>query len=306
MLQIGKTPIVVNDSRGFYTSRTFGTFVHEGCSMLAEGIPAAVIENAGRLAGMPVGPLAVIDETSMSLSVHVMEQTRADLEAEGKKYAPQPGQEVIVRMVKEFKRPGRAGGGGFYEYPKDGKKFLWPELAKIFGKKNAKWDFEELKERILYRQAIETARCLEEGVLEHVHDGNIGSIFGIGFPGLDRRRAAVREPRRREEVRQARRGTGEESRPALRAAQAAARPRREEQAARLMSLPPILQHLRLPVIAAPMFIAGNPKLVIEQCKAGIVGSFPALNARPEGSARRLAHRDRDRARGQCPTPRPTR
>jgi 3-hydroxyacyl-CoA dehydrogenase / enoyl-CoA hydratase / 3-hydroxybutyryl-CoA epimerase len=182
VLQIGKIPIVVNDSRGFYTSRTFGTFVAEGCSMLAEGIPAAAIENAGRLAGMPVGPLAVIDETSMSLSVHVMEQTKADLEAEGKKYAPQPGQEVIVRMVKEFKRPGRAGGGGFYEYPKEGRKFLWPELAKIYGKKSAKWDFEEMKERILYRQAIETARCLEEGVLEHVHDGNIGSIFGIGFP----------------------------------------------------------------------------------------------------------------------------
>jgi len=182
VLQIGKIPIVVNDSRGFYTSRTFGTFVAEGCAMLAEGIPAAVIENAGRLAGMPVGPLAVIDETSMSLSVAVMEQTQADLEAEGKKYVPQPGQEVLVRMVQEFKRPGRAGGGGFYEYPKEGRKFLWPELAKLFGKKNAKWDFEELKERLLYRQAIETARCLEEGVLEHVHDANIGSIFGIGFP----------------------------------------------------------------------------------------------------------------------------
>jgi 3-hydroxyacyl-CoA dehydrogenase/enoyl-CoA hydratase/3-hydroxybutyryl-CoA epimerase len=182
VLQIGKIPIVVNDARGFYTSRTFGTFVAEGCAMLQEGIPAAVIENAGRLAGMPVGPLAVIDETSMSLSVAVMEQTKADLEAEGKKYVPQPGQEVIVRMVKDFRRPGRAGGGGFYEYPKEGRKFLWPELAKHFGKKNAKWDFEELKERILYRQAIETARCLEEGVLEHVHDGNIGSIFGIGFP----------------------------------------------------------------------------------------------------------------------------
>ncbi len=182
VLQIGKIPIVVNDSRGFYTSRSFGTFVAEGCSMLAEGIPAAVIENAGRLAGMPVGPLAVIDETSMSLSVHVMEQTRADLEAEGKKYAPQTGQEVIVRMVKDLKRTGRAGGGGFYEYPKDGRKFLWPELARIFGKKNASWDFEQLKERLLYRQAIETARCLEEGVLEHMHDGNIGSIFGIGFP----------------------------------------------------------------------------------------------------------------------------
>lgn len=183
VLQIDKTPIVVNDSRGFYTSRTFGTFVQEGCAMLAEGIPAPVIENAARLAGMPVGPLAVIDETSMSLSVHVMEQTIADLKAEGKALPPpHPGQAVIERMVKEFKRPGRAGGGGFYEYPKDGKKFLWPELAKIFGKPGVAYDVEELKERILYRQAIETARCLQEGVLTTTHDGNIGSIFGIGFP----------------------------------------------------------------------------------------------------------------------------
>jgi len=183
VLQIGKTPIVVNDARGFYTSRTFGTFVMEGCAMLAEGIPAAVIENAGRLAGMPVGPLAVIDETSMSLSVHVMEQTLADLKAEGKPLPPEhPGQKVIERMVKEFKRPGRAAGGGFYEYPKDGRKYLWPELAKIFGKPGARYDFEELKERLLYRQSIETARCLEEGVLTAVHDANIGSIFGIGFP----------------------------------------------------------------------------------------------------------------------------
>ena len=151
--------------------------------MLAEGIPAAVIENAGRLAGMPVGPLAVIDETSMSLSVHVMEQTLADLKAEGKPLPLEhPGQKVIERMVKEFKRPGRAAGGGFYEYPKDGRKYLWPELAKIFGKPGARYDFEELKERLLYRQSIETARCLEEGVLTAVHDANIGSIFGIGFP----------------------------------------------------------------------------------------------------------------------------
>ncbi len=184
VLQIGKTPIVVNDSRGFYTSRTFGTFVQEGCAMLAEGIPAAVIENAAKLAGMPVGPLAVIDETSLSLSIHVMEQAIADLKAEGKPLPPvHPGQKVIERMVKEFGRAGRAAGGGFYEYPKEGKKFLWPELARIFGRPGATYDFEELKDRILYRQSIETARCLEEGVLTSVHDANIGSIFGIGFPG---------------------------------------------------------------------------------------------------------------------------
>ncbi|MEW6689859.1 MAG: 3-hydroxyacyl-CoA dehydrogenase NAD-binding domain-containing protein [Pseudomonadota bacterium] len=183
VLQIGKTPIVVNDSRGFYTSRTFGTFVQEGCAMLAEGVPAAAIENAARQAGMPVGPLAVIDETSLSLSVHVMEQTLADLKAEGKPLPPEhPGQQVIVRMVKEFGRTGRAGGGGFYEYPKEGKKHLWPELGRIFGREGATWELEELKDRILYRQAIETARCMEEGVLTAAHDANIGSIYGIGFP----------------------------------------------------------------------------------------------------------------------------
>ncbi|HLX80716.1 MAG TPA: 3-hydroxyacyl-CoA dehydrogenase NAD-binding domain-containing protein [Burkholderiales bacterium] len=183
VLQIGKTPIVVNDSRGFFTSRTFGTFVQEGCAMLAEGIPAAAIENAARQAGMPVGPLEVIDQTSMSLSMHVMEQTVADLKAEGKPLPPEhPGQKVIVKMVKELNRPGRAAGGGFYEYPKDGRKFLWPGLGRIFNGRNVKWNIEELKDRILYRQAIETARCLEEGVLTTAHDANIGSIFGIGFP----------------------------------------------------------------------------------------------------------------------------
>ncbi len=183
VLQIGKTPIVVNDSRGFFTSRTFGTFVQEGCAMLAEGIPAAAIENAARQAGMPVGPLEVIDQTSMSLSVHVMEQTIADLKAEGKPLpAEHPGQKVIVKMVKELNRPGRAAGGGFYDYPKDGKKHLWPELGRIFNGRGVKWDLEEMKDRILYRQAIETARCLEEGVLTTAHDANIGSIFGIGFP----------------------------------------------------------------------------------------------------------------------------
>jgi len=151
--------------------------------MLAEGIPAAAIENAARQAGMPVGPLEVIDQTSMSLSMHVMEQTIADLKAEGKPLPPEhPGQRVIVRMVKEFNRAGRAAGAGFYDYPKDAKKALWPDLARIFGKPGVAWDIEELKDRILYRQAIEAARFLEEGVLTTVHDANIGSIFGIGFP----------------------------------------------------------------------------------------------------------------------------
>ncbi|MCX7892144.1 MAG: 3-hydroxyacyl-CoA dehydrogenase NAD-binding domain-containing protein [Burkholderiales bacterium] len=181
VLQIGKLPIVVNDSRGFFTSRVFGTFVMEGVAMLEEGIPAAAVENAGRQAGMPVGPLAVVDETSLSLAVHVREEMRKDLEAEGKPYVVQPGEALVLRMVKEFGRPGRAGGGGFYDYPQGAPKSLWPGL-KQFEKPDVAWDVQELKDRLLYRQAIETARCLQEGVLASVHDANIGSIFGIGFP----------------------------------------------------------------------------------------------------------------------------
>ena len=179
---LGKIPIVVNDSRGFYTSRTFGTFVMEGAAMLGEGIPAAAIENAGIQAGMPVGPLAVLDETALSLSVHVLDQTRADLQTEGKTYQATPGELLVERMVKELKRSGRAAGGGFYDYPAGGRKILWPELKTLFENPDAPWDIQDLKDRLLYRQAIETARCLAEGVLTSVHDANIGSIFGIGFP----------------------------------------------------------------------------------------------------------------------------
>ncbi len=182
VLAIGKTPIVVNDSRGFFTSRVFGTFVMEGAAMLAEGVPAPLIESAGLAVGMPVGPLAVLDETSLSLSVHVLDQTRKDLAAEGKTYQAGAGELLVERMVRQFNRPGRAGGGGFYDYPSDGKKHLWAGLKTHFEKPGLHADFEELKDRLLYRQSIETARCLAEGVLTSTHDANIGSIFGIGFP----------------------------------------------------------------------------------------------------------------------------
>ncbi len=182
VLALGKLPIVVNDSRGFYTSRTFGTYVMEGATMLGEGIPTTVIENAAVQAGMPVGPLAVLDETALSLSVHVLDQTRADYIAEHKTYPATPGELLVERMVKELKRPGRAGGGGFYDYPAGGKKHLWPELKTLFEKPGAPWNVQDIQDRLLYRQAVETARCLAEGVLTSVHDANIGSIFGIGFP----------------------------------------------------------------------------------------------------------------------------
>jgi 3-hydroxyacyl-CoA dehydrogenase / enoyl-CoA hydratase / 3-hydroxybutyryl-CoA epimerase len=182
---IGKIPIVVNDSRGFFTSRVFGTFVMEGAAMIGEGIPAAVVEHAGIQAGMPVGPLAVLDETALSLSVHVLDQTRADVRADGGTYIATPGELLVERMVKEFDRNGRVAGGGFYEYPeqKGARKYLWPELKKLFEKPGASWDMRDLRDRLLYRQAVETARCLAENVLTTVHDANVGSIFGIGFPG---------------------------------------------------------------------------------------------------------------------------
>jgi 3-hydroxyacyl-CoA dehydrogenase/enoyl-CoA hydratase/3-hydroxybutyryl-CoA epimerase len=182
VLALGKTPIVVNDSRGFFTSRVFGTYVMEGAAMLAEGIAAPLIAHAALAAGMPVGPLAVLDETSLALSVHVLEQTRVDAKAEGREHVPSAGELLVERMVKELGRAGRAAGGGFYDYPTGAPKRLWPGLATHFGKTDATAAIAELRQRLLYRQSIETARCLAEGVLTSVAEANIGSIFGIGFP----------------------------------------------------------------------------------------------------------------------------
>jgi len=179
---LGKLPIVVNDSRGFFTSRVFGTFVMEGATMLAEGVPAPLIEHAALAAGMPVGPLAVLDETSLALSVHVMDQTRVDMAAAGQAFEPGAGEGLVEQMVKQLNRPGRAGGGGFYDYPAGEAKHLWPELKSRFERAGVAPTIDELKQRLLYRQAIETARCLAERVLTSTADANIGSIFGIGFP----------------------------------------------------------------------------------------------------------------------------
>lgn len=180
--QIGKTPIVVNDSRGFFTSRVFGTFTKEGAAMLGEGVPAALIENAAMSVGMPVGPLAVMDETSMALSLSVKRQTEADLATEGKTMAHHPGWAVIERMAEGLKRPGRAGGGGYYDYPEGQPKHLWPGLQAEFGKPGTDVPLEDLRDRILYIQAIEAVRIMEEGVIESARDANIGSVLGIGYP----------------------------------------------------------------------------------------------------------------------------
>ena len=182
VLALGKTPIVVNDARGFFTSRVFGSYVMEGAAMLDEGIAAPLIEHSAIAAGMPIGPLAVLDETSLALSVHVIEQTRMDLAAAGQRHESSPGERLVEFMVKELQRSGRTAGAGFYDYPPGQPKHLWPGLKDHFEKAGVVADPDELKRRLLYRQSIETLRCLAENVLTSVHDANIGSIFGIGFP----------------------------------------------------------------------------------------------------------------------------
>ncbi|WP_097091850.1 3-hydroxyacyl-CoA dehydrogenase NAD-binding domain-containing protein [Novosphingobium sp. Chol11] len=175
--QIKKTPIVVNDSRGFYTSRCFGTYVQEGVEMVAEGINPALIENAGRQLGMPVGPLAVGDEVSIELGHKIVVAAQKEL---GDAYVAQPSDAVMARMV-ELGRLGRKSAKGWYDYPEGGKKHLWPGLEEMFPRAAVQPDVEEVKERLLYRQLVECARCYEEGVLETVEDGDLGAIFGWGF-----------------------------------------------------------------------------------------------------------------------------
>jgi 3-hydroxyacyl-CoA dehydrogenase / enoyl-CoA hydratase / 3-hydroxybutyryl-CoA epimerase len=187
VLQIGKTPIVVNDSRGFYTSRTFSTYVYEGLRLLAEGVHPALIENVAKKAGMAVGPLAVHDEVSLALSLKIRAQTLADLEADphGAEAAAalrdDPVFGIVEQFVHEFGRPGKAGGAGFYDYPADGKKRLWPELVPRYTKADAPVGEQDVRDRLLFIQALETVRCLEEGVLTSVRDANLGSIMGFGY-----------------------------------------------------------------------------------------------------------------------------
>ena len=179
--QIRKTPIVVNDSRGFYTSRVFGTYVMEGLALLAEGAHPRAIEVAGLQAGMPVGPLALQDEVSLSLGYHILKQTEKDFAAEGREFVRHPGQEVIVKMVEDLDRPGKKAGKGFYDYPEGGQKRIWPGLAEHFPLAEEQPEQAEMIDRLMYAQAIESARCVEEGVVETAADTNIGSIFGWGF-----------------------------------------------------------------------------------------------------------------------------
>lgn len=177
--QIAKTPIVVNDSRGFFTSRVFGTFIQEGMRLLAEGVHPAKIEMAALKAGMPVGPLAIQDEVSLTLTEHVASEARKAFQAEGKDLPKTPVDEVVHTMIHELNRKGKAAGAGFYEYPEHGKKHLWQGLDRW--QKDHDISEQDMIDRFLFVQALDTLRCYEEGVLESVIDANVGSIFGIGF-----------------------------------------------------------------------------------------------------------------------------
>ncbi len=177
--QIRKTPIVVNDSRGFYTSRVVSTYIAEGHHMLMEGVPAALIENAGKMAGMPVGPLSLNDEVALDLSWKIMQATKADL---GDKYVGGPMDDVLEEMVARRGRLGRKNAKGFYDYPEGAKKHLWPGLADVCPPRPAdQFDVKEVKERLLVMQALETARCFEEHVLTDVREADVGAILGFGF-----------------------------------------------------------------------------------------------------------------------------
>jgi 3-hydroxyacyl-CoA dehydrogenase/enoyl-CoA hydratase/3-hydroxybutyryl-CoA epimerase len=177
--QLRKTPIVVNDSRGFYTSRVFGTYCYEGQALLAEGVNPALIENVAHAAGMPVGPLAVTDEVSIELQWKVIQQSEADL---GEKFEKPVSYDVVRKFVADLGRLGRKSGHGFYEYPADRPKYLWPGLAALYPPATEQPSSAEVRKRLLYIQALEAMRCFEEGVVTEPAEADLGSILGWGFP----------------------------------------------------------------------------------------------------------------------------
>jgi 3-hydroxyacyl-CoA dehydrogenase / enoyl-CoA hydratase / 3-hydroxybutyryl-CoA epimerase len=182
--QIKKTPIVVNDSRGFFTSRVIGTFINEGVAMLLEGVPAASIEQASNQAGYPAPVLQLSDELNLNLARKIRDATKAAVEAEGSVFEERPAFEVVDRML-EAGRGGRLAGAGYYDYEDSKRVGLWKGLKEMFPETDdpASISLRDLEERMLFAESIETVKCLDEGVIESVADANIGSILGIGFPG---------------------------------------------------------------------------------------------------------------------------
>ncbi|MFL6081606.1 MAG: 3-hydroxyacyl-CoA dehydrogenase NAD-binding domain-containing protein, partial [Mycobacterium sp.] len=180
-LAIGKTPIVVNDSRGFFTSRVIGTFVNEALAMLGEGVEPASIEHAGSQAGYPAPPLQLSDELNLELMHKIATATRKGVEDAGGRYEPHPAEAVVEKMI-EIGRPSRLAGAGFYEYV-DGKRTqLWPGLRETFTSGSSQPPLQDMIDRMLFAEALETQKCLDESVLTSTADANIGSIMGIGFP----------------------------------------------------------------------------------------------------------------------------
>src|SRR4051795_5950479 len=183
--KIKKTPIVVNDSRGFFTSRVIGTFINEGIAMLTEGVPAQTIEQASSQAGYPAPVLQLSDELNLKLMRKIRNAAKAAADAASSGWDEHPSEQVIDRMLDEFDRPGKLEGKGFYEYA-DGKRTgLWRGLREAFPPvaDPSAISLRDLEERMLFVETIEAVKCLDEGVIESVADANIGSIFGIGFPG---------------------------------------------------------------------------------------------------------------------------
>ncbi|MER5219618.1 3-hydroxyacyl-CoA dehydrogenase NAD-binding domain-containing protein [Streptomyces flaveus] len=181
--QIKKTPIVVNDSRGFFTSRVIGHFINEGVAMVGEGIEPASVEQAAAQAGYPAKVLSLMDELTLTLPRKIRTETKRAVEESGGTWATHPAEAVIDRMIDEFGRTGRSGGAGFYEYADGKRTALWPGLREHFTREGAEIPFKDMQERMLFSEALDTVRLLEEGVLTSVADANIGSILGIGFPG---------------------------------------------------------------------------------------------------------------------------
>lgn len=181
---IKKTPIVVNDSRGFFTSRVIGQFVNEGLSMLTEGVAPTSIDRAATQAGFPTGVLQLSDELNLELMKKIRIASKTAVEAEGGTWVPVPAEDVIDAMIDEG-RSGRLAGKGFFNYDENGKRAgLWEGLAEKFPVADEQPDFRDLKDRLIFSMSLDTVRCLEEGVLRTVPDANIGSIFGIGFPPM--------------------------------------------------------------------------------------------------------------------------